>query len=165
MGNNAFCIVNSQAVRALQKQLIPESRRRKYISWAICCSISEGGEGMGYKYVIGQPMDLTSVRRGVIVRVQEGSTWAGIGEPSSADCVCRLWRNWLEKIAVETWVWKGVVVNQCALQRQMTFQFSADVGSANWEMIAFSFKNGYYRRAKGSSYLQPVLIAITSASW
>jgi len=29
---------------------------------------------MGYKYVIGQPMDLTSVRRGVIVRVQEGST-------------------------------------------------------------------------------------------
>lgn len=42
----------------------------------------------GCKCVIGQSVDLTFVRRVVIVKVRERITSVGIGEPSSADCVC-----------------------------------------------------------------------------
>lgn len=54
-----------------------------------------------------------------------------------------------------------VVVDQCALQRQMAFQFSADARGANWEMIPFSLKNGYYRKVKEFSPLQPLLTAVS----
>lgn len=46
-------------------------------------------------------------------------------------------------------------VNQCALQKEGTFPFSADGRGAVWEIIAFfPPKNGYSRRVKRSSSLQ-----------